>query len=112
MVNRAALLIRLKQPFVHWINTADPADARDPISLEEVNEDSTIYLIKEDEPDHLDQWLQLNHRQLLESELEDWHRNKELWPEISLEMFFEWCEVECHTVIVDTVGGIIEDDGM
>lgn len=112
MVNRSALLVRLREPFVAWINETDPEDARPPITLEEANEDRTIYLIEEDEVEHVEQWLALNYRQVFECELEDWMADQAMWPQdISMELFNDWCQIECHTVVVDTVGGPIVEDG-
>ena len=111
MINRAAVLVRLKQPFIDWINSADPEDTREPVSLEEANEERTIYLIAEDEAEVVDKWLELNYVQIFECELEDWVMDSSLWPEdLSKEKFDEWCSIECHSVIMDTVGDVIEDD--
>lgn len=112
MINRSAVLIRLKSPFIDWINECDPADQREKLTLEEANEDRTIYLIEEEEAEHVDQWIAMNFMQVFECELEDWIADPELWPrKITKEMFHEWCDVECHSVIVDTVGGpILEDE--
>ena len=111
MINRAAVLVRLKAPFISWINQADPADGRPDITLEEANEDRTVYLIEEEEADFLEQWVALNYEQIFACELEDWHMDQTRWPQQrNREMFDAWCEIECHTVIVDTVGEDIIDD--
>lgn len=111
MINRAAVLVRLRAPFVDWINQADQADKRPQITLQEANEDRTIYLIEEDEADCLEEWIALNFEQIFTYELEDWQTDMEKWPQKrTREMFDAWCEIECHTVIVDTVGGDIIDD--
>lgn len=112
MINRAAVIVRLKEPFIKWINEADPLDSRTKITIEEANEDRTVYLIDDTEADHVDEWIELNFRQVFECELEDWYEDQSLWPEnIDKALFDVWCELECHTVIVDTVGGPILEDG-
>ena len=113
MINRAAVIVRLKAPFIQWINEADPNDVREKITLEEANEDRTVYLIDDSEAEHVDEWVSLNFTQLFECELEDWHQDPAMWPEkIDRELFDAWCGLECHTVVVDTVGGPIADDEM
>lgn len=113
MINRSALLVRLKQPFIDWINETDPSDTREKLTAAEANEDRTVYLIDEDEAEFVDKWLELNFRQVFECELEDWVVDTELWPQdLTRELFDEWCLVECHTVVVDTVGSPIVDDDM
>ena len=38
--------------------------------------------------------------------------DESLWPENrERSIFNEWFSVECHSVVIDTVGGVIEDDG-
>ena len=51
-LNRSVLIIKAKEPFRQWINSfPDP----DGITLEELNEDTTSYLIPEyDDDDHRD----------------------------------------------------------
>lgn len=113
MINRAAVVVKFKAPFIKWINEANPFDKRPAITLAEANEDRTIYLIDEDEADHVEDWIALNYGQLFESELEDWEEDSALWPQNrTKELFAAWIEVQCHTVIVDTVGSDIVEDGL
>ena len=46
MLNRAALILRYKQPFVDWINAADPSATSHALTLEEVNQEHTVYLVE------------------------------------------------------------------
>ncbi len=48
MLNRAALILRYKQPAVDWINDVDPYGSPD-LTIESVNEDSSIYLISSED---------------------------------------------------------------
>lgn len=37
--------------------------------------------------------------------------DESLWPKKrNLSLFYEWFEMECHSVLIDTVGTPIEDD--
>ena len=48
---------------------------------------------------------------LFEQELEEWYVDEMLWPENrNRKMFNEWIEIECHSIILDTVDGNIIDD--
>ncbi len=114
MINRAAIILRYKEPAVRWINEADPvADGRD-ITLSEVNRERTVYLISDDDGDGdeaVDRWVRKNYRELFESELEGWYTDPDLWPpKRTFKLFQQWFDVECHTVLTDTVGGEIYDD--
>ena len=111
MINRSALILKCKEPFVRWINEADPYKDDPGISMENANEDRTVYLITEDDGENVEEWISLNFKTLFESELEDWYRDETLWPKNrDLKTFHEWFDVECHTVTIDTVDDTIQDD--
>lgn len=111
MVNRAAVLLRYKDPIMKWIKGADPLDDREGITLASVNEDRTVYLVSDGEAENIDRWIRANYGALFKSELEGWYTDESLWPKKrDLKTFKEWFEVECHSVVLDTVGGQIFDD--
>lgn len=116
MINRAAVILKYKAPAVAWINQADPYDVDPGMTLDLVNDDRTVYLIKDDDgdgPDALAEWVALNYAVLFESELDGWYEDEKLWPaERDLSLFNAWFDVECHTLILDTVGEKITDDEM
>ena len=49
MLNRDVLIVRFKQPFIVWVNEADPHPDGHLVTLEDANEDSPVYLIHERE---------------------------------------------------------------
>ncbi len=111
MLNRAALILKAKKPFVQWLNETDPNDSRPPLSLEEVNEDRTVYLIDSMEAEDVEAWIAMNCANLFESELEDWDTDAALWPaKRDLELFQQWFSAECFTVLVDTGSEPLADD--
>ena len=110
MLNRAALILRYKQPFVDWINAADPSPTSHALALAEVNQEHTVYLVEVEDEDELAQWLAGNHQELFEQELNGWYTDPSLWPrDRSLEMLKQWCSFELHTVVVDTGSSPLED---
>ncbi|MDH5297887.1 MAG: hypothetical protein OEV91_02610 [Desulfobulbaceae bacterium] len=111
MVNRAALILKAKKPYVQWINESDPANNSLPLSMAEVNRERTVYLIDDPEVEELDEWIALNCANLFESELEDWSTDQSLWPQSrDMKLFKKWFSVECHTVLIDAGTGPIFDD--
>ena len=114
MINRAAVVLKYKDVAIRWINDADPMKKGVRITVEEANDDRTVYLISDadgDSKDTLDRWIKKNYKTLFETELEDWYTDPSLWPqEITLKLFREWFEVEYHTELVDTVDGAIYED--
>ncbi len=110
------MLLRYREPAVRWINEADPMPRKSPFTVAEVNEERTIYLISDDDADSKDTvelWIRDNCLILFEEELSGWYTDPDLWPKNrTFKKFKEWFEVECHTVLVDTVGGEMYDDGV
>ena len=114
MINRAAIILRYREPAVSWINEADPYDDDPGITQEVVNQERTVYLIRTEDAETsaaVDEWIELNFRQLFEAELEGWYTDPTLWPQdLTLPLFREWFDVEHHSVLIDTVGGRIRDE--
>jgi hypothetical protein len=111
VLNRAALILRYKQPFVDWINAADPAPTSHTLTLAEVNQERTVYLVEVEDEDELAEWLARHHEELFEEELNGWYTDPALWPhDRSLKMLHEWCSFELHTVFVDTGESPLQDD--
>jgi hypothetical protein len=105
VINRNALTIRFKQPFLNWIAKVD-----EPFK-ETGSDDYTIYLIPEVEGEAeledviLDNWLTI-----FEEELVHWTQNRKLWPQdISYEMFKEWVSIEYTSLIHDLGYNEIDD---
>jgi hypothetical protein len=113
MLNRAALILRYKQPFVDWINAVDPSPASHAFTLAEVNQEHTVYLVEAEDVSELDDWLADHHEELFEAELEGWYTDPALWPrDPSLNTLREWCAFELHTVVVDIGDSPLEDDDL
>jgi hypothetical protein len=113
MLNRSVLIVRPKQPFVDWINTADPEPGEVPhvFTLTEVNEDATAFLVEVEDEDELEKWLKKNWQPLFEEQLEGWYVDPDLWPKArTLRMFREWCGLDLHTIVLDTGSTPLYDD--
>jgi hypothetical protein len=110
MINRAAVILKYKKPFIDWINNSDPIK-NTCITIDKANEDRTVYLINEDEADDFEKWISHNYSQLFESELEDWFTVQSLWlKKRTRTLFDKWFSIQCHSILIDTVGGSIYDD--
>jgi hypothetical protein len=113
MLNRAALICIYRQPFVDWINAVDPSPSSHVLTLEDVNEERTVYLLEAEDDQDLAEWLESNHVQLFEQELSGWYTDPSLWPkDRSLEMLKAWCSLGLHTVVLDVGRSRLRDDGL
>lgn len=99
MINRAAVVVHAKMPVVEWINEVDPSYE---ITLEEVNDEATVFLISEDDSEEFELWIENNFLTIFEEELEGWYTDRGLWPEdLTLELFNEWFHLSLHSVVED-----------
>ncbi|HLZ95792.1 MAG TPA: hypothetical protein VKT20_10725, partial [Candidatus Dormibacteraeota bacterium] len=111
MLNRAALILRYKQPFVDWINAVDPSPTSHLVTLADVNSERTVYLIEVEDEEELAGWLRRHHKELFEEELCGWYTDPKLWPrDRSLKLLMEWCAMELNTVVLDLGDSLIEED--
>lgn len=74
-------------------------------------ERNDITLWRGNPPDAVHRWVRKNFKTLFEAELDGWYCDPDLWPKnLTFKLFQSWFDIECHTVLVDTVGGSIFDD--
>ena len=114
MINRAVLILKYKETAIKWINDSESYKDSQTITSDDINNDSTVYLVSEEDSESqetLNAWLELNYTQLFKSELSTWYSDENDWPqERTFALFNQWFNAECHTIIVDTVDGPIRDD--
>ena len=104
MINRAALIIRFKQPFVDWVNGVDKTPCNGSIKLQEANDDTSVFLISSTMAGQIDRWLNRNYQPLFEEILEEWYTDVSLWPESrTLQLFNSWFDIELHNMVLDTL---------
>lgn len=109
MINRAALVIKPKQPMVDWINQqSDPGHCC--ITLEDARDDCTVILIPEyEDSDQAKKNIKELHTWIFESELNAWFTDRKAWPKSrSFKLFQEWFDVEIHSLVVDSSEDPIE----
>ncbi len=90
VINRAAIILRYREPAVRWINEADPDDDDPGLTQEGVNQERTVYLIRSDDSETsaaVEEWMDRHYRQLFEAELEGWYTDPTLWRHIPNAVF-------------------------
>ena len=101
-VNRSVIVVRAREPFLEWLNSLpEPAN----ITLEELNEDSTAYLLPEYEDDSEKvKVLKKYFPMIFQEQLNDWWVDPKGWPtNRNLKMFKEWFDFEFHCMVFDLV---------
>ena len=109
-INRTAVIIKPKQPFVDWLNSI-PGDNLD-YALEGISTDNLTFLIPEhDRPEGSMNYIRKKYSQIFEWELWGWIRAEELWPKNrTWKIFQEWFEIEINSEVFDLVDGEIEKE--
>jgi len=102
MLNRSAISVQLKQPFVDWINSLDEA-GDEQVTLEEVNLEATTYLIPELEDESaLEAFIDERYYELLENELLSWEDDDSYWPaDMDRALFDEFLDVKLSFMVFD-----------
>jgi hypothetical protein len=99
-INRAALLVRPKEPYLAWAANLDDKGESDAWSL---RGHTSVYLVAED-PEERDESapLELYYQEIFESELASWHTDESVWPPTeNLETFLSWFDVEAQSLVFD-----------
>ena len=109
-MNRSALVVKAKQPFLDWLRSL-PDPVRD-MSLDDLNEDRTAYLVADWYDDtERDQLVRKGYGAIFKQELAGWWTVENDWPKKrTFKVFRQWFDVEFHSMLVDLVEGPIEDD--
>ena len=107
MLNRGAVIVRPKQPFLDWAASLDASDI-----LPDRDGEKTVYLVPECEDDfEAVEVLSQVYDIIFEEELFGWHTRESDWPKNrTFAMFRDWFDVEFHSVIVDICDYSLEDD--
>ena len=100
-INRTAIVVMPRQPFLDWLHRADPTSGG--LSLEDLRREQTVYLLPECEnEEEAREWLKEMCGQIFEEQLDGWYRVPSSWPSRrDLGTFDRWFEWSFHPVVVD-----------
>ncbi len=107
LLNRSALSVKPTQAFVDWVNSLEPTVGEDDLTLDDVDRESTVYLIPEmDTPEALAAYVRERHLDILENELRAWEEDTRQWPDrLDWALFERFVMVEHSYLALD-----LEDD--
>ncbi|WP_421864667.1 hypothetical protein [Motiliproteus sp.] len=110
LLNRSALLVLPRQPYLDWINAlpSEISELEQPLDMAALEAEGRVYLLDEaddDEPDAAKLLaIQLQHswELLLENELGAWDELGRHWPEpLSQELLQQWFELKPLSLAFD-----------
>ena len=108
-INRFAITINPKQPFVDWVNSTPGEEV---FTLKDVREENSVYLVPEyDHEDAVLVYLEKHFDQIFEWELFGWHTDEDDWPQNrTWGKFQTWFEIEIQSEVFDLVDEDIEKE--
>lgn len=107
-VNRMAVVVFLREPFIDWLNSINPDN---PVWVESLAERGNVYLIPEfsdmvEAQAHVEDIFD----EIFANELAEWHPDSSLWPaDRTYDMFMEWFDLVFDVAVFDTVGDTDDD---
>jgi hypothetical protein len=107
MLNRGALIVRPKQPYLDWAAGLDDSGL-----LPDPAGEQTVYLIPGyEEEGELAELLEVLYEEIFERELFGWHMDESAWPKKrTYAMFQEWFTIETHSMVEDLSADELVDD--
>ena len=110
LVNRAAIIVKPKQPYIEWANALND---HGPKLVPSSQPEHTIYLI-EDVSEYMfdvEAFVRPYFKVIFEHELVAWHRVESDWPtNRDFATFLKWFDVEVHSMVLDLLRGRIETE--
>lgn len=111
LVNRQAAVVRLRQPFVDWINeTEKRTGGTTRFTAEEVNREPNVYLLEQHElPEDNRSYLEKFSTAIFEAKLSGWYNDPDMWPKSqSSEVFSKWLKVDLLSMVIDLESGRVK----
>jgi hypothetical protein len=108
-LNRSAVIVTPRQPFLGWLHGADPTSLT--LTLEDVSE-PRIYLLPgcDDDQDlvaHVRNYCDT----IFEEELDGWYQERSSWPvDRDFRTFCLWFEYRAHKLLLDLCDGPLRRD--
>ena len=101
LINKAAITVIPKEPFIKWVQSTDAEAAEIPD--ESILSNSQVYLVDASEDgDDPEKLIKRNFKVIFEEELAGWYTDEEVWPKkMDLRLFKQWFHVKVHDVVLD-----------
>ncbi len=110
IIDRSIAIIKPKQPYVDWANQLP--DANSEVSLDDFQRDCFALMLAEyDTEEEAREHINEMWEDLFEEKLLGWSTNENWWPrERTKEMFWEWFDVEFHSMVIDPYEDLIKKE--
>jgi hypothetical protein len=109
-INRSIAILRIKQSFVDWANELPDAEIKS--SLDDFKTDCLAILIPDyDTDEEAEGYINEIYEDIFTQILSDWSTEESWWPQDRTnEMFWQWFDVELHSIVMDSSTEPIEEE--
>jgi len=109
-INRSIAILRIKQPFVDWANELPDAEIKS--SLDDFKTDCLAILIPDyDTDEEAEGDINEIYEDIFTQILSEWSTEESWWPQDRTNgIFWQWFEVELHSIVMDSSAEPIEED--
>ncbi|MFC2029407.1 plasmid pRiA4b ORF-3 family protein [Chloroflexota bacterium] len=110
LIDQSVVVIKPKQPMVDWVNGTLGPD--EPLTVQKMQQDCTAILVPDlGSPETVLECLEPFKSALFEIELDQWERDRSIWPrETTNQVFDAWFVLEIHLMVWDFVLEEIEKE--
>lgn len=103
LVNRTAVVIIAKQPFLDWLHTVDPTSHH--LNLADLNDNVDLPLPDSDTEGQAKRYARKFCKEIFEHELDGWWREPSSWPQdLSYRNFVKWFDCRYYSMVFDLAG--------
>src|ERR1700680_2544717 len=98
-LNRSAIVVKPRQPFLDWLHAADPTSHK--LTLRELVQEPTVYLIPEcDTDEDVGEALRELCEEIFIEQLAGWFTDTTTWPQDrSFDVFCRWFDIQQHSMV-------------
>jgi hypothetical protein len=114
LIDRGAIAIKAKEPFVTWLNQLPDNEPDMKFDLINVNQDGYLFLVPEFEDNaQVERWIKRNAGDLFEMILDDWCTEPNWWPQDrNFKVFEDWFSWELFSSPMDLMEEEITKDDL
>ena len=106
LINRAAAVVRLKKPFLDWIESMPD---KPKLTLQALNRENHVFLLPEhDTQQELELIIQELYSYVFQMEVNSFCRDQSLWPQMNYQTFLKWFDIQVHSMVFDPCQDRIE----
>lgn len=101
LLNRSAISVKPRRPFLDWLHAADPTSRE--LRLRDLVREPAIYLLPEcGTEEEVREVLEELCEEIFVEQLESWFTDETTWPQDrSFEVFSHWFDFQHHSMLID-----------